>query len=346
MSFIHVPTEEWVINSKKVVKVVLKGEEASTLPPDVFIKALHDNGVLKDNNSSNVRITIPHNNRKRFVYGDVNYSHRQTFSITFNQDNISFLLLDPDDARVQVTLLHMPIETSEGAIKHIFNEINNDFCVSDIKVAPGKQMRHDRWQLMIECSDIDDIPHLFILPNMGPEREHLKIKVFVEGRKAISDLPLPLSSRDSEQQNDTLEPANNSLTRSASHDTLLKQPAAATPTNQPPPPILTPSCRPRPTPSPNEEQPDLKRVRPENKDTHGDSNSIETTEYPEYKEDDESDEAREREKARREKDEAYRIRSEQRRAHIEEMRQARLRREEERQRYYDDNYYRRGYRGY
>ena len=242
---------------------------------------------------------------------------------------------------MQVTLLHMPIETSEGAIRHIFNEINSDFCVSDIKVAPGKQMRYDRWQLMIECSDIDEIPHLFILPKMGPERENLKIKVFVEGRKAISDLPLPLSTQDSEQQNDTLEPANNSLASSTSHDTLLKQPAAATPTNQPPSPIFTPSCRPRPTPSPSEEQPDLKRVRPENKDIQCDPNSFENTKTLEN-EDDESDEARER----REKDEAYRIISEQRKAKLEEMIQARLRREEERQRYHDDNYYRRGYRGY
>ena len=275
MSIISVPEEEWVINRKKVVKVVLKGEEAATLPPDVFINALHDNGVLKDSNSSNIRMTIPHNNRKRFFYGDVNYLHRQAFSITYKQDNISFLLLDPDDARVQVTLLHMPIETSEGAIRHIFNEINSDFCVSDVKVAPGKQMRYDRWQLMIVCSDIDEIPHLFILPKMGPERENLKIKVFVEGRKAISDLPLPLSTQDSEQQNDTLEPASNSLASSTSHDTLLKQPAAATPTNQPPSPIFTPSCRPRPTPSPSEEQPDLKRVRPENKDIENDPKSFE-----------------------------------------------------------------------
>ena len=345
MSFISVPEEEWVINRKKVVKVVLKGEEASTLPPDVFINALHDNGVLKDNNSSNIRMTIPHNNRKRFVYGDVNYSHRQTFSITYKQDNISFLLLDPDDARVQVTLLHMPIETSEGAIRHIFNEINSDFCVSDVKVAPGKQMRHDRWQLMIECSDIDEIPHLFILPNMGPEREHLKVKVFVEGRKTISDLPLPLSSRFSEQQSDALEPANNSLTHSTSQDTLTKQPSAATPTKQPPPPIFTPSCRPRPTPSPTEEQPDMKRVRPENNDVQGDSNSIKTTETL-VNVGDESDDEREREKARREKEEAWRINREQRRAQLEEMRQERLRREEERQRHHHGNYYRRGYRGY
>ena len=51
-------------------------------------------------------------------------------------------------------------------------------------------MWHDRWQLLIECSDIDDIPQLFILPNMGPDGEHLMIKVFVEGRKAVSDISL------------------------------------------------------------------------------------------------------------------------------------------------------------
>ena len=266
MSHISVPDDEWVINSKKVVKVVLRGAEASTLPPDVFVKALYDNGVLKDNDSRNVKITIPHNNRKRFVYGDVNYEHRQSFSICHNQNNISFLLLDPDDARVQVTLLHMPIETSERAIKYIFNEINTDFTVSDIKVAPGKQMRHDRWQLMIECTDVEEIPHTFVLPNMGPEREHLKIKVFVEGRKAIDDLPQPLSTHDPDQRKDNTEQTNTSLPRSASLGSLIEQPPAVTPANQPLPPTFTPTTRPRPTPSPNENQPFLKRVRPQDKE--------------------------------------------------------------------------------
>ena len=265
MSHISVPDDEWVINNKKVVKVVLRGAEASTLPPDVFVKALYDNGVLKNNDSRNVKITISHNNRKRFVYGDVNYEHRQSFSIYHNQNNISFLLLDPDDARVQVTLLHMPIETSERAIKYIFNEINTDFSVSDIKVAPGKQMRHDRWQLMIECTDIEEIPHTFVLPNMGPEREHLKIKVFVEGRKAIDDLPQPLSTHDPHQCKDTTEQTNTSLPRSASLGSLIEQPPAVTPANQPLPPTFTPTTRPRPTPSPNENQPFLKRVRPQDK---------------------------------------------------------------------------------
>ena len=79
------------------MKVVLRGEEASTLPPDVFVKALHDNGVLKDNDSRNIRMTVPRKNRKRIVYGDVNNVHRQKFSIDYNSDKISFLLLDPDE---------------------------------------------------------------------------------------------------------------------------------------------------------------------------------------------------------------------------------------------------------
>ena len=356
MIHISVPENKWVTNSKKVVKVVLRGEEASTLPPNVFINALYENGVLKDNISNKVRMTIPHNKRKIFVYGDVNYSHRQTFSISYKEVMISFLLLDPDDARVQVTLLHMPIETSEGAIEYIFNEINSDLCVSDIKVAPGKQQRHDRWQLMIECSDIDEIPHAFILPNMGPEGEDLKIKVFVEGRKAISDLPIPNSSHESQQLNETLEPANNLLThRSAPHDTLPKQPAAATPFNKQP--IFTPTSRPRPSPSPNEVQPDLKRVRPENRDSPGEPINIEISETQDH-DVDESEEERARDKARREVDDFRQLSFEEKSARIAtrtaELRQERLRREERQRRYdeyhygshYKDNTFRRGRRYY
>ena len=91
------PHDEWIVNSAKVLKVVLRVEEASTLPPDIFVKALHDNGVLKDNDSRNIRMTMPRKNRKRIVYGDVNNVHRQKFSIDYNSDKISFLLLDPDE---------------------------------------------------------------------------------------------------------------------------------------------------------------------------------------------------------------------------------------------------------
>ena len=330
MTHISVPHDEWIVNSTKVVKVVLRGEEASTLPPDVFVKALHDNGVLKDTDSRNIRMTIPHNNRKRIVYGDVNYVHRQTFSIDYNRDKISFLLLDPDDARVQVTLLHMPIETSEGAVKYIFNEINPDFRVSDIKVAPGKQMRHDRWQLMVECNDIDEIPHSFVLPNMGPEGENLNIKVFVEGRTTRP-------SNDPEHLTNTAEQNDTTLTRSTSHDTLLKQSTAATPTKQPPPPIFTPSARPRPTPSPNEGQP-LKRVRP------GDNNINDSQEYEGEVSDDERE--REYQKGRQERDEAYRKKIARWKAEAEEREQTRLRWEEENRRRYGDKFTKRGYRRY
>ena len=91
----------------------------------------------------------------------------------------------------------------------------------------------------------------------------------------------------------------------------------------------------------------MKRVRPENNDVQdqGDSESIKTTETP-VNVGDESDDEREREKARREKNEAWDKKREQRRAQLEEMRQERLRREEERQRHQHGNYYRRGYRGY
>ena len=73
---IYVPDDEWCINSKHVVKVVMKGTEASTLPPDVFVNAFYENCILKDNICDNVIITIPHNNRKIFVYGEVSYIHR------------------------------------------------------------------------------------------------------------------------------------------------------------------------------------------------------------------------------------------------------------------------------
>ena len=165
---IPVPDDEWAVNRQAVVKVVMRGPETSTLPPDVFVNALYENGVLMANDCDNVIITIPHNNRKRFVYGEVFYTHRQEFSITYNQETTSFLFLDPYDSRVQVTLLHMPVETTERAIRFIFHAINKDFSVSDFRVAPGKQRRHDRWQLKVECENVNDIPHCFILPNMGP----------------------------------------------------------------------------------------------------------------------------------------------------------------------------------
>ena len=102
-------------------------------------------------------------------------------------------------------------------------------------------MWHDCWQLLIECSDIDDIPQyiLFILPNMGPDGEHLETKVFVEGRKADSDGSLP---HESEKQNNIIEKANSSLTRSTAHDTMLKHQLQPLPHISLPPQIFIPSA--------------------------------------------------------------------------------------------------------
>ena len=41
------------------VKVVLSGADASTLPPDLFIKAAHDNGALKDNKKPLQNFSFP-----------------------------------------------------------------------------------------------------------------------------------------------------------------------------------------------------------------------------------------------------------------------------------------------
>ena len=49
MKTICVPDDAWAINSQHVVKVVLRGTGASELPPDVFVQALFENDVLKDN---------------------------------------------------------------------------------------------------------------------------------------------------------------------------------------------------------------------------------------------------------------------------------------------------------
>ena len=162
----------------------------------------------------------------------------------------------------------MPVETTERAIRFIFNAINKDFCVSEVRVAPGRQRRHDRWQLMVECDDVGDIPHSFILPKMGPEYEDLKIKVFVDGRKPCRDTsaPLPQPSHDEGILENTTDPNNTTLplAQPAVLPSTTEENRQATPAFQNHPPTHTPSARPRqrPTPSPSEDQPNLKKVRP------------------------------------------------------------------------------------
>ena len=76
----------------------------------------------------------------------------------------------------------MPIDTTKQAIQQIFRTLNPEWSASDIRQEPGKEKRDDRWILMLECKDKNDIPHRFILPNKSPEGKDLTIKVFVTGR--------------------------------------------------------------------------------------------------------------------------------------------------------------------
>ena len=127
-------------------------------------------------------MNIPHSKRKRVVYGNLKYKHKQSFDYQHEGNTISFTLFDPNDTRAELTLLHMPINTTPEIIRYIFNTLNPAWRLSDIRLEPGIEQRHDRWQLMIECSNWNEIPHCFILPKRGQEREDLTIKVFVTGR--------------------------------------------------------------------------------------------------------------------------------------------------------------------
>ena len=180
---IKVPAELWSVPDVKVCKVILRGPDAHDLPYDVFINALKDHGIFQNNDTTGVQVNISSTARKRTVFGKLKFAHRQTFEIEYKKTNITFLLIDPSDKRLEITLLHMPYQTTPGAIQYIFTNLNKNWHVSDIKHAPGDQMRNDRWQLSLDCDNKELIPHTFILPNMGVEGEDLKIKVRVRGRK-------------------------------------------------------------------------------------------------------------------------------------------------------------------
>ena len=216
-----------------------------------------------------ITIIIQDNNRKRYVFGNVSYTHRQQFIANYNDEEITFLLIDPKDKRTVVTLLHMPIQTTEKAIRHIFSALDEDCVVSDVKVAPGSQMRHDRWQLLLECQNKERIPDSFILSKMGIEGEDIVVKVFLEGRNRH------LHEFRSNQQTQTAESEHPPLTTDLSDAARPPSPRKETehppqpPVSPPPSPqntmtadietsIPTPAARPRPTPSPHE---DWKRTR-------------------------------------------------------------------------------------
>ena len=108
---------------------------------------------------------------------------------------------------------------------------------------------------------------------MGPEYEDLKIKVFVEGRQAFYDTFTPLPSHQAsviaDTQIKTPERASTPLAQSASLGPTTENRASSTPAVKSHPPTNTPSNRPRPTPSPNEGQPFMKKVKPQVKGVLG-----------------------------------------------------------------------------
>ena len=182
MTEVKVPGNLWSASDDSVLKVILRGTNAYKLPYEEFINALRDNGIFVNNDISDVHVNISETPRKRTVYGKLKFKHRQTFDIVYLDSIVTFILIDPHDTRLEITLLHMPYQTTPAAIRHIFNVLNKDWHVSDVKHSPGNQMRNDRWQCLLECENKEQIPHSFILPKMGVEGENLKIKVRLRGR--------------------------------------------------------------------------------------------------------------------------------------------------------------------
>ena len=283
MKTFDLPNDTWgdTDSEEGVVKVIMRGPSAARLPPDAFINILFENNILSENNFEKIRIVIQDNNRKRYVFGNVSYTHRQQFTANYNNEELSFLLIDPRDKRTVVTLLHMPIQTTEKAIRHIFSALDEECVVSDVKVAPGTQMRHDRWQLLLECQNKDKIPDSFILSKMGIEGEDIVVKVFLEGRNRQLHKPR------SNQQNQTLEseqPPLAGLPDAARPPSPHKETEHPPRTPVPPPPspqsteidhietsAPTPTVRPRPTPSPHDDWKRTKRGRYPHEETDYDS---------------------------------------------------------------------------
>ena len=114
------------------------------------------------------------------------YEHRET-RYMFYEGHL--LLIDPNDTRAEITLLHMPIQTNSAVIEHIFLSMNSKWRTSGIRHAPGEQKRGDRWQLYLECDDRKSIPDEFVLSEMGPEGQDIKVKIFVNGR-CVGQIPV------------------------------------------------------------------------------------------------------------------------------------------------------------
>ena len=64
------------------------------------------------------------------------YEHRQTVNILYKGHFLSLLLIDPNDTRAEITLLHMPIQTNQDVIEHILKTMNLEWRMSGIRHAP------------------------------------------------------------------------------------------------------------------------------------------------------------------------------------------------------------------
>ena len=188
--------------------------------------------IILDDNDFNINISIIESKRKRYVYAmKLKYEHRQTVNILYEGHLLSLLLIDPNDTRAEITLLNMPIQTNPAVIEHIFLTMNSKWKTSGIKHAPGEQKRGDRWQLYLECDDRKTIPEGFVLSEMGPEGQDIRVKIFVSGRRV---------GQISEQE----------TTKEKSQSKLPPTPLpTTTPTPQvsAPPPLSTPSPKSVPT---------------------------------------------------------------------------------------------------
>ena len=152
---------------------------------------LRQNDIIVDKNERNLDIFLIESKRKRCVYAiKLSYKHRQTIRTHYEGYALSLLLIDQTDSRAEVTLLNMPIQTNQDVIKYMFQSMNPEWKVSDIRRAPGNQTRGDRWQLRLESKDIKSIPDGFILYGMAPGRQDVNVKIFVSGTSPHRPLSL------------------------------------------------------------------------------------------------------------------------------------------------------------
>ena len=252
--------------------------------------------IILDDNNFNINISIIESKRKRYVYAmKLKYEHRQTLNILYEGHLLSLLLIDPNDTRAEITLLHMPIQTNSAVIEHIFSTMNSKWKTSGIRHAPGEQKRGDRWQLYLECEDRKSIPEGFVLSKMGPEGQDIRVKMFVSGSRVAQNF----------EQEQTTEKSQTKPPPTP-RTTITPTPQASAPPPQPTPSpksvpthsmfsydadinssankghntsmknVHTDSIHHRPTPSP---EPDPKKVKPNDNDTSNSEKIIFSEEF-------------------------------------------------------------------